>query len=592
MTNESKKWWSKSRLDPVLNLIGEGPPATLSVPSFSNDNNYTLIEEKQQEYQVQQQQPVEQDKPPPIIQIATSVQPPPLEQTHSSSSTTTSVRPNSTKAVERKPADSRRRKSPSRKRRQKSRKVLHKGMWIEIPMANSSSSRGVLGSSSRRRKKAEHSPKRRRRRPKKEAMPQPSSPPRPAWNTRSDPSEVGGTFDSMRKNVPEVRPSPARKVHRRRREKNKKNAKTEDNPKLALKDTSNIFNTAKDKKVGTVTTSPSIVNRSPVMASDSSVVSPVMYKRSQGLTHKATPRTATPRTATPRTATPRTATPRTATPRTATPTSRGKSERTGENKENNRHSSSRKKAHTSTHRSARSQKSSNSTEREKASEQPQEKQEELSISEMRQMLKEESSSLFVTTEQLRNISSGSSHPSIIAEMRGNANDQQPRQTQQQQQQKPPVPQVLARKEEEDRVTLDVMLEQLYRMEEREQQVMERFKNRQKERYNRLKKIEEEEEIDLFEQFDGGVNIAGQKDSDPSADCDDISWSQIRSIEGRRAAFLNHRAIVESSLRGTGLSQAHIIEVIENLITTELIDKCSKEVTHSFNIITKNIMDRS
>ena len=38
MTNESKKWWGKTRLDPVLVLIGEGPAMTLEVPSFTNEH--------------------------------------------------------------------------------------------------------------------------------------------------------------------------------------------------------------------------------------------------------------------------------------------------------------------------------------------------------------------------------------------------------------------------------------------------------------------------------------------------------------------------------------------------------------------------
>ena len=62
-------------------------------------------------------------------------------------------------------------------------------------------------------------------------------------------------------------------------------------------------------------------------------------------------------------------------------------------------------------------------------------------------------------------------------------------------------------------------------------------------------------------------------------------SQIRSIEESRNAFLNHRAVVESSLRGTGLSQAHVIEVIEQLITDEMIDTCSKEVEVVLNELT-------
>jgi|TARA_B110000090_G_C13152503_1_gene358279 parvulin-like peptidyl-prolyl isomerase len=137
--------------------------------------------------------------------------------------------------------------------------------------------------------------------------------------------------------------------------------------------------------------------------------------------------------------------------------------------------------------------------------------------------------------------------------------------------------------EEDQVTLDVMLEQLHRMEEREQQVMERFEHRQAERYNRLKNIEEEEEMNLLDSNTGNGSSSNAVFAS-STECD-ISWSQIRSIEESRNAFLNHRAVVESSLRGTGLSQAHVIEVIEQLITDEMIDTCSKEVEVVLNELT-------
>ena len=58
---------------------------------------------------------------------------------------------------------------------------------------------------------------------------------------------------------------------------------------------------------------------------------------------------------------------------------------------------------------------------------------------------------------------------------------------------------------------------------------------------------------------------------------ELSWAQTRSIEEHREAFLSHRALVEMSLRGTGLSQANVVEVLEDLITEELLSSCAKEV---------------
>ena len=141
--------------------------------------------------------------------------------------------------------------------------------------------------------------------------------------------------------------------------------------------------------------------------------------------------------------------------------------------------------------------------------------------------------------------------------------------------------------------LDVMLEQLHRMEEREQQVMERFEHRQAERYNRLRDLEEDEDDMMMHESlsgrngsGGGVAFVGRGGAGGAdqSECD-VSWSQIRSIEESRNAFLNHRALVEASLRGTGLSQAHVIEVIEELITNEMIGKCSEEVDVLMNEMT-------
>ena len=54
MTNESKKWWGKTRLVPVLVLIGEGPAMTLEVPSFTNEHlDTTIVADEQRQQQLQ-----------------------------------------------------------------------------------------------------------------------------------------------------------------------------------------------------------------------------------------------------------------------------------------------------------------------------------------------------------------------------------------------------------------------------------------------------------------------------------------------------------------------------------------------------------
>ena len=140
--------------------------------------------------------------------------------------------------------------------------------------------------------------------------------------------------------------------------------------------------------------------------------------------------------------------------------------------------------------------------------------------------------------------------------------------------------------------LDVMLSQLQRMEERELAVLERFENRQAERYNRLRDLEDKE--DQKNTFDDVVDIRGQGGSSSTfgnnGDDSNISWSQIRTIEESRNAFLNHRAAVEASLRGTGLSQAHVIEVIEEMLTQELIEASTKEVEVLMNEMTENLKE--
>lgn len=74
---------------------------------------------------------------------------------------------------------------------------------------------------------------------------------------------------------------------------------------------------------------------------------------------------------------------------------------------------------------------------------------------------------------------------------------------------------------------------------------------------------------------GGLSMQGRGDVPigPS----ELSWAQTRSIEEHREAFLAHRASVELSLRGTGMSQANVVEVLEELITEELVGSCAKEV---------------
>ena len=78
-----------------------------------------------------------------------------------------------------------------------------------------------------------------------------------------------------------------------------------------------------------------------------------------------------------------------------------------------------------------------------------------------------------------------------------------------------------------------------------------------------------------QQQEGGISMQGCGGGviGPS----ELSWAQTRSIEEHREAFLAHRASVELSLRGTGMSQANVVEVLEELITEELVGSCAKEV---------------
>ena len=131
--------------------------------------------------------------------------------------------------------------------------------------------------------------------------------------------------------------------------------------------------------------------------------------------------------------------------------------------------------------------------------------------------------------------------------------------------------------------LEVMLEQLQRMELQEKEIEEKYEHRQAQRYARLRDLEEKETSEYtalteasFNEGGGGSGCSGYSAAYGTEECE-VSWSQVRTIEEHRNSFLNHRAIVEASLRGTGLSQGNVIEVMEKMLTEQLIESCCKEV---------------
>ena len=163
MTNETKKWWTKSRLDPVLNLIGEGPSVTLSVPSFrpndvkeqkendSSENAWSTL--------VESQQPRSAAPRVPAAEIPAGL-PVPLDGVSNE---------DDGDAYDAAPANlAPRTRLPSKRRRRrrrappKVRKVLYKGVWLEIPMGNApthSSSGSNRNTASRRRRHASRNSK-------------------------------------------------------------------------------------------------------------------------------------------------------------------------------------------------------------------------------------------------------------------------------------------------------------------------------------------------------------------------------------------------------------------------------------------------
>ena len=136
---------------------------------------------------------------------------------------------------------------------------------------------------------------------------------------------------------------------------------------------------------------------------------------------------------------------------------------------------------------------------------------------------------------------------------------------------------------EDAQTLDFMLEQLNEISETENKVYDRLLLRpggngigrngdlgsmfRRAQASRRKKVQEMNASKVLSVQGSRVEVG------PS----ELSWAQARSIEKHREAFLSHRALVEMSLRGTGLSQANVVEVLEDLITDELLTSCAKEV---------------
>ena len=621
-TNQSKKWWSRARLDPVLNIAGQGPP----VPESSND-------------QIDYNKTSTISLSPPTAPFTSSTTIPPtapLSTTRIPTNTSTIEMTENITHDDDPPTPPRRR----RKRTTKFRKVLHKGVWLQIPNASNPT---TARRTSPNRRPRPRTTSRRKTKTKNTTSPPPppSSPSRPSWNTRSDPTEVGGTFDDMAKQwgvkqVREVKSPSKRSRPRRKKRVAKRVAKRVPRasaapPKLPTHVTTAITSTTATPATPSATSTvidSNAMETSPEKVSLQSNAIPVRSSRIQRKSKSTTSSSAFGRS-----------------------THRPIKQNNKENKRQKPSSSSSSSKRRHTPRSVSSFKRSDNgvaatqdyeadasasplyiTKEELCNSSPNQNRRPMiaSVNDARevrtqvskltknifQVVDEEHQSMLATatasasanpTEFVTEADSlGNMLDAMLEEDRKEEREQiiprqqtrpiqtktfqpqrqqrQQRQQQQQRQQRQQRQQQQQQRsitQEEDNVLLDVMLSQLQRMEERELEVLDRFEHRQTERYNRLRDLEDKE--DEKNTFDAVVNMRGHSKNgltnnnhSNENECD-ISWSQIRTIEESRNAFLNHRAAVEASLRGTGLSQANVIEVIEEMLMQELIESSTKEV---------------